>query len=642
MKKTLYLILALFITSFAYAQPYKADFKVVDNFTRSCVPFTVTVKDLSGSEADPQLASPFYYYGDGGDTTQAKTYTYTKPGIYSITQFIQTGGNPPVDRITKTDYIEVLPKPQPVFSVNYCQDRIVQLQIEDAPYEEYIIDFGDGSEEVIILRDEMAEHTYANEDPRTITVTGQYAPGGCGESATKTINPLEQLIVPDIISLKALSNEELVLEFNAYDNHVYNILKVNQETGESDLISTIKDQEGLIEHTLSGFNLPSEPVCLIISAADCNSSVESPTICTINHTVEAVENENQISWAPYVDSESFARYLITRNGTEIFESLSHTEGQFADTEINCGQEYCYVLKAELQHTNAAGTPIIVHAAPQCVQALTTEPPPPVSEINSTIEDGAIKVLWEIPENPSEVNEIKVYRSVNGGDYALLQELNDLNYTDQEISIPENTYCYKVFYKNPCNLRPTTSAETCPIILSAEQGREDFNRLSWTSYTGSFWEDEPNYILEKLEEGLTPYATEEIGPLLNIEDPQEEGVQVIRYRIRIQSEGDTSFTSYSNVQELRYRMGIFPPNTFTPNNDGLNDTFEVKGRFVKNYSITIFNKWGEVVYSSTDMDEAWDGTIRGQAPVPGSYAYVIEAEDYTGERINKRGTISIIF
>ena len=82
--------------------------------------------------------------------------------------------------------------------------------------------------------------------------------------------------------------------------------------------------------------------------------------------------------------------------------------------------------------------------------------------------------------------------------------------------------------------------------------------------------------------------------------------------------------------------LYVPNTFTPNDDGRNDDFEPKGVGIKEFEIYIFNRWGEEVFHSIDIDVCWDG---GKA-VPSSYSYVISVVDKMGEFHRKTGNILI--
>lgn len=68
--------------------------------------------------------------------------------------------------------------------------------------------------------------------------------------------------------------------------------------------------------------------------------------------------------------------------------------------------------------------------------------------------------------------------------------------------------------------------------------------------------------------------------------------------------------------------IYVPTAFTPDGDGLNECFEVKGVGFEEYEIKIFDRWGNQVFYSDNIDECWDGTINGQLAAQGTYSYTI--------------------
>ncbi|HYG51146.1 MAG TPA: gliding motility-associated C-terminal domain-containing protein [Flavobacteriales bacterium] len=67
--------------------------------------------------------------------------------------------------------------------------------------------------------------------------------------------------------------------------------------------------------------------------------------------------------------------------------------------------------------------------------------------------------------------------------------------------------------------------------------------------------------------------------------------------------------------------IIIPNVFTPNGDGTNDEFEIQGMFVENYTIHVFNRWGQLLFTTTSLNDFWDGKDPGGTPVAeGVYMY----------------------
>ena len=87
--------------------------------------------------------------------------------------------------------------------------------------------------------------------------------------------------------------------------------------------------------------------------------------------------------------------------------------------------------------------------------------------------------------------------------------------------------------------------------------------------------------------------------------------------------------------------VFIPNTFTPNNDGKNDIFKIRGTGIDNYTMQIFDRWGELVFDGKDGYPQWDGTFKGQPVNIGVYAYVVEINFSDGTKTYKKGDVTIV-
>jgi gliding motility-associated-like protein len=81
--------------------------------------------------------------------------------------------------------------------------------------------------------------------------------------------------------------------------------------------------------------------------------------------------------------------------------------------------------------------------------------------------------------------------------------------------------------------------------------------------------------------------------------------------------------------------------FTPNSDGVNDQAKVIGFGVNRISFRIFNRWGQMVFESNDPSAGWDGRFKGKPQPMDVYAYTLDAELISGEKIKKSGSISLI-
>lgn len=92
-------------------------------------------------------------------------------------------------------------------------------------------------------------------------------------------------------------------------------------------------------------------------------------------------------------------------------------------------------------------------------------------------------------------------------------------------------------------------------------------------------------------------------------------------------------------QVKITEKLFIPDAFTPNQDGINDTWELKG--IEEYPecrVTIYNRWGEVVFHSVGYKSAFDGTVAGALQMPGVYAYKIRLTENSPEL---RGALTLI-
>ncbi len=87
-----------------------------------------------------------------------------------------------------------------------------------------------------------------------------------------------------------------------------------------------------------------------------------------------------------------------------------------------------------------------------------------------------------------------------------------------------------------------------------------------------------------------------------------------------------------------------PNAFTPNGDGLNDVFRIVGLPPENiteFNFQIFNRWGEVVFSTKNIEEAWDGTLKGGDCMEGVYVWAIYYKENNKHTVSNKGTVMLI-
>ncbi|MCL2326916.1 MAG: gliding motility-associated C-terminal domain-containing protein [Bacteroidetes bacterium] len=87
--------------------------------------------------------------------------------------------------------------------------------------------------------------------------------------------------------------------------------------------------------------------------------------------------------------------------------------------------------------------------------------------------------------------------------------------------------------------------------------------------------------------------------------------------------------------------IFVPTAFTPNNDGVNDIFEIKSGAITELEFAIFDRWGEKIFETTDLHAQWDGKYKGKPLEPQVLVYYIYARCLDNREFRDKGNITII-
>ncbi|HOZ87871.1 MAG TPA: gliding motility-associated C-terminal domain-containing protein, partial [Bacteroidia bacterium] len=86
--------------------------------------------------------------------------------------------------------------------------------------------------------------------------------------------------------------------------------------------------------------------------------------------------------------------------------------------------------------------------------------------------------------------------------------------------------------------------------------------------------------------------------------------------------------------------LFVPTAFSPNNDGLNETFKPKGRGIVKYLFEIYNRWGEKIFVTDDFEEGWDGMIGGMKCANDIYVWKIFATDVKAQKHDLTGHVTL--
>jgi gliding motility-associated-like protein len=88
------------------------------------------------------------------------------------------------------------------------------------------------------------------------------------------------------------------------------------------------------------------------------------------------------------------------------------------------------------------------------------------------------------------------------------------------------------------------------------------------------------------------------------------------------------------------FNVYVPNSFTPNEDDVNEVFQAKGTGIKLFKLFVFNRWGEQVFEANDITKGWDGNFKGQPCKSDVYVWKIRVTDTNGKVNDLQGHVTL--
>ncbi|MES2760756.1 MAG: T9SS type B sorting domain-containing protein [Bacteroidota bacterium] len=163
-------------------------------------------------------------------------------------------------------------------------------------------------------------------------------------------------------------------------------------------------------------------------------------------------------------------------------------------------------------------------------------------------------------------------------------------------------------------------------------------LGVTANAPNCFENDGSFVINNITGGVPPY-TSNFNNNGYSTDTIFTQLGVGSYTLNVMDSNNCETGFILVIPENDGEHTLYIPNTFTPNNNVVNDIWYVKGTCLNQFNCIIYNRWGEKIRELKDIKEGWDGTYKG-APVPdGVYVYLIEIETKSGT-VKKAGHITL--
>ena len=624
-------IAPLFICFLFFAKQGEAQYTSVRghfevNQQLGCHNLTVTVTNINqGICSNSPCPIAYKFEGRSSTETSNPVYTYTAPDTVWIYQFIQ---GPSGEREDSIQLIIVTPE-LPEVELLSCNSLELLVQINDSYYDEYEINYGDGTVITVPRGSPILPYTYANNSQRTVAVTGLFttATNRCGVTSI-LFDPLATVLPAQVDSLIQLDNTSLKLNYNLPANSI-NKLEVSVGDNSNFILFKNVNQNTSVD-TLTSLALTQNRYCFRIATYDACSNFKSYSneICTINLSASAQNNQITTSWQT-VDIGLGQTTNLLRDGN-LLHSFNTPTFQFNDTTVICNTKYCY--QVEIDFSGGISRSLQV-----CETAFSADIPPTIDNISSITNADSVEWTWQIPQNTTPAY-YKVYSTLADGTI-IGNDTVATNYINQ-IYDSEPKYI-SVQIIDICNNTSPLNLIGSSIFLEGSINSMADTELTWNNYAG--WIDglQGFYVVTKSKNGLlidSVYVGGDTSYLLPLVNQEEQTLLFTVWAIPVDN---NVAPSRANVLTFERDPVIAIPTSFTPNGDGLNDKFIITGKFIDSYEMQIFNRWGEALFNTTDLVNGWDGSSRGKKTPTGNYAYWARIKDLNGNEHIRTGSILIL-
>lgn len=588
--------------------PPVADF----NYTSACP--GVPAQFTDASFFPPGTINVFNWdFGDGGTSTlQNPDHTFANQGVYTVTLEVET---PEGCRDTTSQTIEIFEIPTAAFTVDgFCLGQPTNFTDQSVVsagdmVQSWDWDLGDGN----TSSQQNPIHNYGAVGAYSVSLIVSNM-NGCNDTIAQTIeiNPLPQVA------------------FDFGDTCDGNAVQFENTT------TIVGGTIAASEWDLGDGNTSTAAQFSHLYAAP-DSYLVQLTVTSDLGCIDSIEQEVVVHPNPVVDfGVSFACLGDTSYFTDQSTLLSGTNASwdwdFGNGDVSTVQNPAYQYPAAGLYSVALTVTSDQGCAVSYSQPLDLPAPPdPPQPLHDTICTGFAPVLGVVP--PPTPGTVFWYPTQNAVDPV------QIGGNVFEPGPLVNTTFFFVNYLSPEGCR-SAIAPVYAIVNAPPNVPVEFSDTEV---------ELPHAIVEFAADPPSNVATElwnfGDGATSNQSAPVHEYAAVGQYDVTYSytdingCENEYFWPLMVNVTEEVY---IYVPNAFSPNGDDLNDEFSVVTRLITDFNIQMFDRWGKLLYASDDLSFGWDGKdISGQPVTEGVYVYRIVATTYSGDRIDRSGSVTVI-
>jgi gliding motility-associated-like protein len=415
--------------------------------------------------------------------------------------------------------------------------------------------------------------------------------------------------------------------------------------------TTYEWDDSLADFDSESYTVAAFDTCEVGVPPSPNTSATRPmhTSIFLGHSYDECAAQVTLSWTPYIGWPVGTQSVFVQVDGGPW-SLLFTMDATTTThvhEVDPFRTYCYAVRAMEE-----GSTTTALSNRTCV--VTDYPGLPdfnyIRTVTVTGEE-SITILDSV-DAAATVQGYRLERSDNGAPFEVIEEraagpFSLLTFVDEDVDPSSVGYRYRVIVVDACGNDALTSNVGANIVLKATAELTGANELEWNGYVD--WAGfVQGYVLQRRIEAqdFSILAIRPSDPWAYSDDVSLYTASSGRFCYFVQAieQGNPSginATSQSNVVCAVQEDLVYIPNAFVVG--GANPVFRPEMAYadVAEYELSIINRWGQVVWTTHDPNESWDGTVSGKMVPIGVYGYYCNYRNGAGRVFEKRGTVTML-
>lgn len=375
----------------------------------------------------------------------------------------------------------------------------------------------------------------------------------------------------------------------------------------------------------------------------------------LTSNLNVCDGEVTLNWTPYVNMHpglmGYRIYVKENNGpVTLLGTNTATNLSFIHSSLTQSSEYIYCIQA----FDSSGVVTSTSNTDTIVVHMPVQPQYAYLRYATVANNDHVKINCFI-DIAAYISKCKIMRSDDAiGPFTQISMVSPnltpfITYDDYSVYVNKKSYYYKVIVVDSCGNDVLTSNIGRSIYLRAEPLNDMTNTLTWNEYEDWLGGVSTYNLYRKVDEVWDPttLVTLSSTSITYIDDVSDFTSTNGKFGYMIEAiEGVGNPYLFSDTSLSNEAVALQPPRFYVPNAfvpESINNIFIPLNVFVdpEDYQFSIFNRWGQVVFQTSDPKAGWDGTANGYLSPQGVYVYIIKYKNSQNKYIEKRGTVTLL-